>query len=351
MRRLFIINFVIVILLSACNFPGSEPTPERVAETPTLRPVATSAEVSILHQTRPHELPTERSGHAGDHDSSTTASKKEAAGGDRHTFGIFERPFNANTMDIYFEKLDIVDTFVFQDDIWIYGQIILKGSDADNLIISKYAMELDLDIDGKGDYLIVATVDIAADPSSTEWTVAGVQVFWDQNKDVGDKSAMYTDENAKDGDGFEVEVFNSGKGNDPDSAWMRVTGGSGPTVEIAVKRSLLGNPDKYLIGMWAGTILLDPLLYDHNDHFTHEEAGAADRGLPIFYPINFVYELDNACRMAVGFSPTGNEPGLCKTIIPNDGSGDCKPPPGGCLLPSVWSADLCACLAVCGGTC
>ena len=30
--------------------------------------------------------------------------------------GVFERPFNANTMDVYFLYLDIVDTFVYQDN-------------------------------------------------------------------------------------------------------------------------------------------------------------------------------------------------------------------------------------------
>lgn len=343
MKRLIIIYLVFVILLSACNFPGAEPTPEKLAETPTLRSIATSGEASILHLTQPNELPAERSGHAGDFDSSISAANQEAAGGDRHTFGKVERSFNANSMDIYFENLDIVDTYVFQDDTWIYGQIFLKGSDSDNINISKYAMELDLDIDGRGDYLIVAALDITSDPSTTDWTVEGVSIFWDQNKDVGDKTAMYTDENAKDGDGFEVEVFNSGHGDDPDSGWVRVTGGSEPKVEIAVKRSLLGNPDKYLIGMWAGTTLLDPVLFDINDHFTHEEAGAADRGLPFFYPINFVYELDNACRMAVGFAPTGNEPGLCKTLIPQSeggGNGTCQDP-GNCYL---WTESLCECI-------
>jgi hypothetical protein len=75
-------------------------------------------------------------------------------------------------------------------------------------------------------------------------------------------------------------------------------------VEISVKRSVLGNPEKYLINMWAGTSLLDPALFDLNDHFTHEQAGAADRGYEVYYPIKAVYEVDNSCRMAVGFQPT-----------------------------------------------
>ena len=70
--------------------------------------------------------------------------------------------------------------------------------------------------------------------------------------------------------------------------------------------------------MWAGTTLLDPKLFDLNDHFTQEQAGAADPGLELYYPIKAIYEIDNSCRMAVGFKPTGKEPGLCEIFIPKE---------------------------------
>jgi hypothetical protein len=38
-------------------------------------------------------------------------------------------------------------------------------------------------------------------------------------------------------------------------------------------------------------------------------------------------QLDNSCRMAVGFNPTGNEPGLCKTGA--DQAEGCPPCPQG----------------------
>lgn len=71
-----------------------------------------------------------------------------------------------------------------------------------------------------------------------------------------------------------------------------------------------------MINMWTGHGNLDPAIFDFSDHFTHEQAGAADPGFPNFYPIKSVFELDNSCRMAVGFNPTGNEPGLCATLSP-----------------------------------
>ena len=203
-----------------------------------------------------------------------------------------------------------MDTFVFQDETWIYGKIIIKGPDSSNSLAGKYAIELDLDRDGKGDWLV-----IASNPASTDWSVNGVQVYQDANNDVGDLSAMYTDEKAA-GDGFETLIFDQGIGDDPDTAWAHISPNEPNTIELAVKRSVLANPEKYLINMWAGTSLLDPALFDINDHFTHEQAGAADPGFEIYYPIKEVSELDNSCRMAVGFEPSGKEPGLCEVFIP-----------------------------------
>jgi hypothetical protein len=315
LKNLFILLTLIGTVL-ACNLPAAGNATEIspvVTEIPP--PTEIPTEIPIQHQVIPIDLPAERSSHAGDYDSSTTAGKKVAAGGDRFTFGRFERPFNAETMDVYFSQLDIVDTFVYQDDTWIFGKIILNKLESSNALGNKYAIELDNDLDGKGDWLV-----IAANPASTDWLVDGVSVYEDANNNVGDVSAMFTDEHAS-GDGYETIV-----GNDPDAAWARISPEDPRTIEIAVKRSLLGNTEKYLINMWAGTSLLDPALFDINDHFTHEQAGAADAGLEFFYPIKEVYEIDNSCKMAVGFEPKGDEPGLCEVFIPYVPGA--PPPPG-----------------------
>jgi hypothetical protein len=303
-----------VAFIVACNIPTLNVPLEGSAGTgPTLTVesvnVPAPTEIGIQHQIIPAALPAERSSHAGDYDSSVSADKGVAAGGDRFTFGRFERPFNANTMDVYLSQIDIVDTYVFQDEIWIYGSITMQDRSIPSTA-ARYAIELDLDRDGKGDWLI-----IASNPSSTEWSVSGVQAFEDTNNDVGDVSAMYTDKNSV-GDGFETLVFDQGKGNDADTAWARVSPNDPNVIEISVKLSVLGNPERYLINMWAGTSLLTPEIFDINDHFTHEQAGAADAGLEVFYPIKGVFEIDNSCRMAVGFEPTGQEPGLCEVFIP-----------------------------------
>jgi len=317
----------ILATILACNMPGqATPTESPVTSIPATEIVsvvetATSApatEIPIQHQVIPVNLPDNRSSHAGDYDSSVTASEKKSNGGDRFTFEQFERPFNANTMDVYFPNLDIVDTFVYQDQTWIYGTIQVKDRAAAASSPYRFAMQLDIHVDGKGDWLIVGS-----NPASTEWSVNGVQVYFDSNSDVGDLTAMFTDPDAKT-DGFETMIFNQGKGDDPDSAWIRVSPLDPNIVEFAVKRSLLGNPNLYLINMWTGHATLDPALFDYSDQYTHEQAGAADPGFPAFYPIKSVFELDNSCRMAVGFQPTGNEPGLCVVYVPAPADPGCQ---------------------------
>ncbi len=340
-----------VIIILACNVPGqATPTSLPVTQPPATEvvltantPVPPPTEISIQHTLIPVNLPENRSSHAGDYDSSVTASQKKSNGGDRFTFEKFERPFNANTMELYFPELDIIDTFVFQDDTWIYGTIKVVDRSAVNVSPYRFAMQLDTDANGKGDYLV-----IALNPVTTEWTADGVQVYQDANRDVGNLTAMVSDKNAPGGDGFESNLFDSGKGSDPDSAWIRVSPNDPNTVEIAVKRSLLGNPFLYLVDMWTGHGNLDPAMFDFSDHYTHEQAGAADPGLPNFYPIKSVFELDNSCRMAVGFEPRGSEPGICPLVAPPkaEGSG-CTPSMteiNSCIqLGGTWNYTTCQC--------
>lgn len=308
----------IVLAALACNVPSNATeipaTQLPATELATVVDTATSSpptEIPIQHQVFPVNLPENRSGHAGDYDSSVTASEKKANGGDRFTFERFERPFNANTMDIYYPELDIVDTLVYEDNTWLYGTIQVVDRSAVNVSPYRFAMQVDIEADGKGDFLVTAL-----NPPSADWTTTDVQVFQDANSDVGDLTAMFTDENATDGDGFETLVFDQGKGNDPDVAWARVSPQNPNIVELAVKRSIFNNTAIYMVNMWTGHGSLDPALFDFSDHFTHEQAGAADPELPIFYPIKAVSELDNSCRMAVGFQPKGSEPGICPLLVP-----------------------------------
>ncbi len=311
------VGAIALTLVLACNFNGAVPATEQVAtDMPTTAPKTTPASpptataTAIEHKDIPVNLPSERRNQAGDHDSSPTAAQKRAPGGDRFTFGRYERPFNANTMDKYYPYLDIVDTAFYEDENWIYAVITLKGTDDNGQLTGRYAFEIDSDLDGRGEWLV-----LVSQPASKEWSVAGVQAWFDANQDVGGSLAVNADKNGN-GNGYETLLVENGQGSDPDLAWARLSPDSAVMVEMAVKRSLLGSDNSYMIGAWAGNETLDPAQFDFNDHMTHEQAGAALIELENFYPIKGLAELDNACRIAVGFTPNGNEPGSCLTFQP-----------------------------------
>ena len=66
-------------------------------------------------------------------------------------------------------------------------------------------------------------------------------------------------------------------------------------------------------GVWADSGLKDPSQFNYNDRFTAAQAGSPVAGNQN-YPINAIYAVDNTCRAAYGFKPTGYEPMLCTTI-------------------------------------
>jgi hypothetical protein len=315
MKRVSILFIFLIFVIVACSgnaAPGAagvnatEPpaTSEVIPDTGSATEPPTP---EIVHKVIPSELPENRANHAGDQDSSVLADKKQASGGDRFTFSQFERPFNGNSMDIYYANLDILDVTLFTDDLFVYGSIIFKSlAEAPDGTLGGYAMEFDLDLDGTGDVLV-----ITGRPGSTDWTTDGVQVWFDANNDVGGQKVVRADETSFTGDGYESKVFDSGTGNDPDLAWVRISPSDANTIQIAVKLSLFNDDTKYLVGVWAGNENLNPALFDLNDYFTHEQAGAALPELEVFYPIKALSELDNTCRLNIGFDPNGNEPGLC----------------------------------------
>jgi len=343
-----ILHLVFVLTLSACNMPLLEEA-QATAAPPSAPPEPTATvevieteivPTEIVHTLVPPEtLPPERESHAGDHDSSETASRKHPPGGDRFSRGTFERPFNANTMDVYFPYLDIIDSEIFEDDTWIFATITMRGLDENESLPGQYFVEIDQNRDGGGDWLVGVI-----SPTSSGWSSENVRIWQDSNDDVGGIAPYLADDNPPYSDGYELLIYDQGEGNNPDAAFARIDSENPHIIQVAIQKSLLDENLRLLIGMWAGTNL-DPALFDLNDHFTHEQAGAADPGLEIYYPIKAISEMDNSCRMAIGFEPTGAEPGLCQTALPPGAPGG--PPPGGCPAPSYcqnWDSTYCQCM-------
>jgi len=331
-KPLFLMIGSLVVVSLACQTTAS-PT-----EFPaTSGPISPPVEVTSIptHQgVAPVGLPAQRSNHAGDEDSAPNADRKMVSGGDKFVKGLFERPFNAESMDTYFPYLDIIETQGFKDDLWGYATITMSGTDAEGKLPGRYGVELDLNRDGRGEWLI-----LASNPSSTEWMTTAVQAWSDANQDIGSAVAMVADEHPRGGDGYETLIFDQGKGDPPDGAWVRISETDPKTVVIAFKLSMIGDPDSFAMGVWAGNSSLDPSLFDHNDHMTHVQAGSPLPDLNV-YPLKQLAEIDNTCRMAINFTPTGNEPGLCETTIKQEAGqpvAGCTPvisvvggPPSGC---------------------
>jgi hypothetical protein len=325
-KRSWLSITMLVLAILACTLPTTPvPTSAPLQETsptnpPTLVPVvpgstteATATVQSIQHAAVPGEPPGERTSFATDQDSFITSPEKRAPGGDRFTFGRYERPFNGTAMDVYFLEVDIQEASSYQDATWIYYSITVKGRDSNLALSGKYGVEFDSDIDGRGDWLL-----LASEPASSEWTTDGVEVWYDSNNDVGG-SVSVTADNQNAGNGYDTKIFDRGIGDDPDLAWVRIPSGQPYTIQFAIKLSLLNSNGVYMAGAWAGKDLLDPSLFDLNDHFTQEEAGSSLVEFEFFYPIKAIAEIDNVCRVAVGFFAQGGEPGLCPVATSEDG--------------------------------
>ena len=339
---LFGFVFVGLFILASCNLPflttspntalGSNATSLSQPTTSlsltdqakqTLSPVATSAQETlavlpsllltvatqnIVHQMMPGDPGINHESGMTDADSSSSAASKSAAAGENFSAGLYERPFNANTMDQYFPALDIVQTWLNRTRDWVFVMIRLHDVDSQGKLSGSYAAEFDLNLDGRGDILV-----LAKQPANA-WSVEGVQVWQDTNKAVGGIIPVISDAQ-KTGSGYETMLFDSGKGSDPDLAWARVDPNNPRIVQIALKYSAINNDAGFLWGAWAQDVI-HPEWFDYNDHFSIAEAGSASTLQAQYYPIKALAEVDNTCRWALGFKPTGDEPGICFVVKP-----------------------------------
>ncbi len=309
-RLAWMLGALLVVVL-ACQGTGSASN----SATPTSQGnVATSSSptqaATLISGMPPANLPAPQLDQAGDADSSSMATAKGVTSGDYFVQGLYERPFNANTMDTYFPYMDIVHIKGYKDDTWGYLEITLAGTDKNGQLPAQYAAELDLKKDGRGDWLIRAS-----NPASTTWTTQGVQAWTDPDGNVGGAVPMLADNQLSDGRGYYDLIFDQGKGNLPDGAWVRISPDDPKSVQIAFKLSMIGSPSSFAMGAWAGANI-DPSMFDYNDHMTHAQAGDPNQGYPVVYPIKALAEIDNTCRLAIGFNPNGTEPGLCKNFVP-----------------------------------
>ncbi len=237
-------------------------------------------------------------------DSSTAAyASQQRSVADSFSLNRLERPYIADGM-VYQPHLDIVRAELYISSPWVYITIFLEGEPpADSK--AWYAMEIDLDMNGRGNVLVAAER-----PPDSTWTTEGVRVFKDTNFDVGGARAMQNDSPPQTGNGYETIVFERGIGDDQDAAWARISPSHPDRIQLAFKYSLLANDDEFLWGAWTDEGVQEAEWFDYHDHFSQAEAGS-----PLtessHYPLAAMHSMDNTCRWTYGFQPTEPLPGLC----------------------------------------
>jgi len=312
----------------------TEPPPPTFTFTPepTQTPVPT-----ITHTPEPEHVmipvgPTGRTTFVMDLLTVGEAEKKNAVG-DNYAWSLLERPYTAETME-YRDYLDIMRVDMQVKDDFVYITFVVIGDLPEDGDI-RYAVELDVDHEGRGETLVMASL-----PPDTEWTTDGVWVMADRDGDIGGLFPLYEEEPDPEQNGYETELFYAGRGEDPDLAWVRRHPEEANQIQLAFKRVLLGQQG-VLWSAWADEGMRDPGMFDFNDHFSFEQAGSPNTG-NYRYPVKAVALVDSTCRMWYGFIPTGEEPGLCTV---GDSSEKDEPGMGYCVAnQSVYPP-------VCGGPC
>lgn len=278
--------------------PAAVDTPSDIPE-PAVKsvPAATQA---VSHAIAPSS-PSSTGVYVYDVVSEDTAPEGRAPYGDSYNINRLERPFTREM--VYMPYLDIVTFAVAKDSTWWYVTVRMVGQQTASQSPFHYGVELDLDHDGFGDYLITAET-----PITPDWDTSGVHIFADNNHDTSGISAETSDAPLNT-DGYETQIFNGGLGDaDPDLAWVRTVGGDRPTIQFAFKRSWSGS--QFMLGVVVDAGPQDPGKMDYVDHFTLQEAGSPVRDNSN-YPLKALAAVDNCCREAYGFQPTGYEPQLC----------------------------------------
>ncbi len=237
----------------------------------------------------------------------------------------FERPMDEALSEI-FPQLDIVQAKFGQDENWYYTRILVFSEMVEDLVLDGiYAVEIDLDLDARGEFLIIAL-------SPDEWTSEGIQVWFDSNDDVGGPTAVLVDP-LYDGDGYETLLVDSGVGDDSDLAFVKTYSDQPGLIEFGFKVNLLDGVEIFEWWVWAMQEDLGAAKYDPVDFFPQDTLYAMDNTCGWIYG-SYPRDLPNICNVIVGPKPTA-KPGK---------SGPCQDP--GCDNDNHfwWNPILCACM-------
>ncbi len=315
MRKLIRVSamFTVVLLLGACNFPLSAKSTlsSPATGTPTTASVPVQAATSTIPATTeaftgspPGEPPTTTGSWLTDPMTPINAKNAYAIAGDDFLHNQFERPFDKDLA--YRPDLDILGATLTVDSQWYYVTIQLEGVQTDQQTPAAwYGVELDVNLDGRGDFVVWAKP-----PFTTDWSRENVVVYRSSKDTVGGPQPLVSDAPWK-GDTYDTILFDGQKPSQDNAAWVRVSPKDPKSLQIAFSPDIVQKPIRFLWGAWADDGIKDPSKFDYNDLFTKKEAGSPYKWDPE-YPPKAITSVDNTCRAPYGFVPVGILPGKCE---------------------------------------
>ncbi len=225
-----------------------------------------------------------------------------AFSGDSYKINRFERPFLKDMT--YVPDLDIISFNTGADADWYYVSIELNGDDPNNSLGINYGVEIDVNADGFGDYLIWAHP-----PYKAQWDLSTIQVFKDSNKDSAGLSGKQSDA-VFDGNGYDKLFFDGSRteNSDPDLAWVRMQEEQHATIQFAFKKAWLGFA--FMVGAVSDAGPKEVTEFDYADHFKEADAGSPIRGSQ-YFPLKSLYAVDNTCWEAYGIQLPVVQPKFC----------------------------------------
>ena len=325
MRKIIYLSLMLsALLFQACAGMNSTQTvdtaepavaaSETVTATVEVRPTATATKIiiptalPIKHNFVPSAGTSDRAT-AHDNENSLSFETKKVKTGDEYYKNRFERPFTSGDM-AYLPDLDIVNFSITSDDNFFYVNISMVGLDAESKSLTGfYGIEIDRNADGRAELLLTTHP-----PYTKEFSADNTAAYLDINSSIGGKIVNRPDD--FDSDGFEAIIFDLTQGitpkDDPDLVWVRQdTSGELPFVEIAFEKWIFGDgKESFMWSVLSSDIAIDPTAVYFHDHFTPEQAGAANTDDPN-YPLNQLAGVDNTCRVPYGLQAEGREPMGC----------------------------------------
>jgi hypothetical protein len=275
-----------------------------------------------------------------DINTSNTASDMTAVG-DSYRLGNFERPFTQTVMD-YSQQVDLLQVTLAKDpDFYIFDMTLVGSDPVKGYPAAHYAIEMDTDLDMRGDILLWVQGN-----GQKDWNIADVMVLQDSNDDVGGSRPVLPDTNP--GNGYDKVLLSADHLTDPDAAWQRMI--STGNIQLAVKTSLVGSP-RFFFKAWADNGVADPAKFDYNDSYSEEQAGSPVKTSSL-YPVGQIFLVDSTCWIAFNYEPKGTELGGCyqlvqPTPVPTKKTPTKVPPPPTCSCSSGCSGLSQSCCAQC----